>query len=81
MTGKELAFFAAFFVAWIVLNRWLLPWFGVRTCMSGGCALPPPPVERPTDTLMPSEPLLTSEGEIKPITTPPQHGGSQQQAP
>ena len=25
-------------VLWIVLNRWVLPWFGVRTCMSGGCA-------------------------------------------
>lgn len=23
---------------WIGLNRWVLPWFGIRTCMSGGCA-------------------------------------------
>ena len=25
-------------VLWIVLNRWVLPWFGIHTCMSGGCA-------------------------------------------
>ena len=23
---------------WIVLNRWILPWLGVPTCMSGGCS-------------------------------------------
>ncbi len=22
---------------WIVLGRWVLPWFGIATCMSGGC--------------------------------------------
>lgn len=27
----------AVLLAWIVLNRWVLPWFGVPTCMSGGC--------------------------------------------
>jgi hypothetical protein len=26
------------FVFWIVLNRWILPWLGIPTCMSGGCA-------------------------------------------
>ena len=25
-------------VLWIALNRWILPWFGISTCMSGGCA-------------------------------------------
>jgi hypothetical protein len=25
-------------VVWIVLNRWILPSFGIQTCMSGGCA-------------------------------------------
>jgi hypothetical protein len=29
--------------AWIVLSRWVLPWFGVPTCMSGSCSLGPPP--------------------------------------
>ncbi len=24
---------------WIALNRWILPRFGIRTCMSGGCSL------------------------------------------
>jgi hypothetical protein len=28
-------------VAWIVLNRWILPWLGVPTCMSGGCSVDP----------------------------------------
>jgi hypothetical protein len=22
---------------WIVLNKWVLPWLGIPTCMSGGC--------------------------------------------
>ncbi len=26
-----------FIVFWIVLNRWVLPRFGVQTCMSGAC--------------------------------------------
>ena len=25
---------------WIALNLWILPWFGIRTCMSGACAVP-----------------------------------------
>jgi hypothetical protein len=25
--------------AWFVLNRWILPWLGVPTCMSGGCSV------------------------------------------
>jgi len=28
----------AVIVLWIVLNRWVLPRFGIATCMSGGCA-------------------------------------------
>ena len=28
----------AVFVLWIALNRWILPWFGIRTCMSGSCS-------------------------------------------
>jgi hypothetical protein len=34
---KDLGIFAAVLAAWFVLNRWVLPWFGVPTCMSGGC--------------------------------------------
>ncbi len=32
---------AGLFVAWIVLFRWILPRFGVETCMSGACARQP----------------------------------------
>jgi hypothetical protein len=38
---KEFLFVVAFLAAWIVLNRWVLPWFGVATCMSGACAVDP----------------------------------------
>ena len=41
MTGKELLYLGAFLLAWIVLNRWVLPWFGVPTCMSGACSVTP----------------------------------------
>lgn len=27
----------AIFGLWIVLNRWVLPWLGIPTCMSGQC--------------------------------------------
>lgn len=28
-------------VVWIVLNRWVLPRFGINTCMSCGCRADP----------------------------------------
>ena len=34
---KELLLPIGILVLWIALNRWVLPWFGIRTCMSGGC--------------------------------------------
>jgi len=37
MTGKDFLFVLAFLAAWVVLNRWILPLFGVATCMSGAC--------------------------------------------
>ena len=30
-----------FLGGYIILMKWVLPWLGVGTCMSGGCALPP----------------------------------------
>jgi hypothetical protein len=30
-------------MAWFILSRWVLPWFGVPTCMGGNCAVPQPP--------------------------------------
>lgn len=29
-----------FLAGYIVLMKWVLPWLGVGTCMSGGCAIP-----------------------------------------
>ena len=37
MGVKELGIFAAVLAGWFVLSRWVLPWFGVPTCMSGNC--------------------------------------------
>ncbi len=37
---KDFLVFGGFLVFWIVLNRWLLPYFGIQTCMSGACSRP-----------------------------------------
>lgn len=37
---KDILVFVVIFAGWIVLNIWVLPWFGIRTCMSGGCRVP-----------------------------------------
>ena len=34
---KDALIVIGFVVFWIVLNRWVLPRFGVQTCMSGAC--------------------------------------------
>ncbi len=34
---NELLMIGLFLVAWITLNRWVLPAMGIQTCMSGGC--------------------------------------------
>lgn len=39
MSFKEIGLVLLFLAAWIVLNRWVLPWFGISTCMSGSCAV------------------------------------------
>jgi hypothetical protein len=33
----DILFFASLIAGWIVLNVWILPLFGIRTCMSGAC--------------------------------------------
>jgi len=35
---NELLILFGTLVLWIALNRWILPWFGISTCMSGNCA-------------------------------------------
>ena len=37
MNYRDTTLIVLFLVAWVVLNRWVLPWCGVSTCMSGGC--------------------------------------------
>lgn len=36
---QDLGLFVGVFVFWIVLNRWILPWFGISTCCCGSCAV------------------------------------------
>lgn len=39
----------AIVLAWIVLQVWVLPLFGVQTCMSGACrqrSAPPPSIDQ-----------------------------------
>lgn len=38
MSGKEILLFFVIFASWFALNRWVLPWLGVPTCMSGSCS-------------------------------------------
>jgi hypothetical protein len=35
---KDILVIAAVFATWIALNAWILPWFGIQTCMSGACS-------------------------------------------
>jgi hypothetical protein len=55
---KDYLFIAALFIGWIALNRWILPWFGIQTCMGGACARIPAPeivkdrkITAPTDVI------------------------------
>ncbi|MBS0205901.1 MAG: hypothetical protein JSS49_23620 [Planctomycetes bacterium] len=36
----DVLFFVAIFAGWIALNAWVLPYFGIQTCMSGACRVP-----------------------------------------
>jgi len=33
-------FFASLIAGWIVLNFWILPLFGIPSCMGGACRVP-----------------------------------------
>ena len=39
MNLKGLGLFFGMLLIWFALNRWILPWLGVSTCMSGSCAV------------------------------------------
>ena len=61
MDGKSLSLLFALVAAWFILNRWVLPFFGVSTCMSCGASCQPinrPAVTSPTD---PSQSLPGSD--------------------
>jgi len=34
---NDFSMIALFLLAWIAINRWILPAMGIQTCMSGGC--------------------------------------------
>jgi hypothetical protein len=34
---KDILFLLGVIVVWFGLSRWVLPWFGIPTCMSGNC--------------------------------------------
>jgi hypothetical protein len=81
MDWKTAGLLLAFLAAWIVLNRWVLPWFGVPTCMSGGCAAEvrrteaDPPEER--GLAGPAEPGDTEQSEdVQDAQTPTREGVS-----
>lgn len=37
---NDILIFASLIAGWIVLNVWVLPLFGIQTCLSGACRLP-----------------------------------------
>jgi len=50
---NDILFFVSLVAGWIILNIWVLPWFGIQTCMSGACmsrACKVPQVVRPSHT-------------------------------
>lgn len=47
---KDILIFVGIFAGWIALNMWVLPHFGIRTCMSGGCRVPEVKPGAPPDT-------------------------------
>ena len=38
MNYPDIGLFVLILLAWLVLNRWVLPWFGLPTCMSCSCS-------------------------------------------
>jgi hypothetical protein len=46
---NDILVFAGLVVGWIVLNIWVLPWFGIQTCMSGACRVGPVGTVAPRD--------------------------------
>ena len=47
---NDILFFTCLFAGWIVLNMWVLPWFGIPTCMGGACRVPHVAQDKPFNT-------------------------------
>jgi hypothetical protein len=62
---KDIMIFVAVMAGWIVLNIWVLPYFGIRTCMSGACRVPemkPTELRSPNEQAVPIEKLTEEAG-------------------
>ncbi len=58
---KDILIFVGILAGWIALNMWVLPYFGIRTCMSGGCRVPELKQGVPPDTGDKAVPDLLSQ--------------------
>jgi len=54
---KDLLLIAVILLAWIALNRWILPALGIPTCMSGACSTAACQSTAPADQDPTPEPL------------------------
>ena len=63
---KDLGIFFGVFVAWIVLSRWVLPWFGVPTCTSGSCQVDRPAVRETAPQPTEGQDALRADGTQEP---------------
>jgi len=46
----DILFFVGLIAGWIILNVWVLPLFGIQTCMSGACRVPNVEQDAPPNT-------------------------------
>jgi hypothetical protein len=60
---NDLLFFVSLIAGWIVLNLWILPLFGIQTCMSGACRVPNvvPPRGTENKSIHESQPVRDGE--------------------
>ncbi len=49
----NMLFLAGVVAAWVILNRWVLPKFGIRTLMSASCGVGDPTHKNPQDSSKP----------------------------
>jgi hypothetical protein len=61
---KETLIILGVFTFWIVLNRWVLPWFGTATCMSGGCSTGHCPSRAPVTKKDLEQELVEAKGNV-----------------